>query len=252
MEKTLNIVIPMAGEGSRFKNAGYTFPKPLINVNEKPMIQIIIENLKPKCKYKFIFICQKEHYKKYSLNEIFNNLVGQENYECIQIDTITQGAACTVLLASEFINNTNDLIIANSDQYVDIDINDYIKFSRNSKIDGTIMTFEASHPKWSYARIDKDKNIIEVAEKKVISNNATVGIYYFKEGKTFVESAQSMIEKDIRVNNEFYVCPVFNETILAGKKNKIWNINKEKMHGLGTPEDLNAFLRKIENGIIKF
>ncbi|MDP3043077.1 MAG: glycosyltransferase family 2 protein [bacterium] len=246
----LNIVIPMAGEGSRFKNAGYTFPKPLIDVNGKPMIQIIIENLKPQCKHKFVFICQKEHYKKYSLNEIFNNLVGRENYECIQLSALTQGAACTVMTASEFINNKNDLLIANSDQYVDIDINNFIDFSRKSNADGTIMTFEASHPKWSYARIDKDENIIEVAEKKVISNHATVGIYYIKEGRTFIEATHTMIEKDIRVNNEFYVCPVYNETILAGKKFKIWNINKNKMHGLGTPEDLNAFLRKIEEGLI--
>ena len=241
----------MAGEGSRFKNVGYTFPKPLIDVNGKPMIQIIIENLKPKCKHKFIFICQKEHYKKYSLNEIFNNLVGQENYECIQLDAVTQGAACTVMTASKFINNKNDLIIANSDQYVDIDINDYLDFSRKSEVDGTIMTFKASHPKWSYARIDENENVIEVAEKKVISNHATVGIYYFKEGKTFTDATQSMIEKDIRVNNEFYVCPVYNETILVGKTNKIWGIDKNKMHGLGTPEDLNIFLRKIENGTIK-
>ena len=243
MEKILNIVIPMAGEGSRFKNAGYTFPKPLIDVNGKPMIQIVIENLKPKCPHKFIFICQKEHYEKYSLNEIFNNLVGKEGYECIQLDSITQGAACTIMTASEYINNENDLLIANSDQFID--------FSRKSNADGTIMTFEASHPKWSYARIDNDENVIEVAEKKVISNHATVGIYYFKEGKTFVEETQSMIEKDIRVNNEFYVCPVYNESILSGKKNKIWDIDKNKMHGLGTPEDLNKFLRKIESEIIK-
>lgn len=251
MEKILNVVIPMAGAGSRFQQAGYTFPKPLIEVNGKPMIEVVIKNLKPKCPHKFIFICQKEHYEKYSLNEIFNNLVGRENYECILLTALTQGAACTVMTAIEHINNENDLIIANSDQYVDIDFNDYINFSRQSEADGTIMTFDATHPKWSYARVDGNGNVLEVAEKKVISNHATVGIYYFKEGKKFIDSTHSMIEKDIRVNNEFYVCPVYNELIIKGGTIKIWDMPKDKMHGLGTPEDLNLFLKKIEEGQIK-
>lgn len=244
--KKINIVIPMAGAGSRFKEAGYTFPKPLIDINGKPMIQFVIENLKPSCPYEFIFICKKEHYEKYSLYEIFNNLVGRENYECVQLNSLTQGAVCTVLTAINYVDNENDLLIANSDQLIDIDINDYINFSRKSGVDGTIMTFEASHPKWSYARLDKDNNVMEVAEKRVISNKATVGIYYFKEGKRFVEAANAMIEKDIRVNNEFYVCPVYNEMILRGGKIKIWDIKQEQMHGLGTPEDFNKYLNYLE------
>lgn len=244
MKKTLNIVIPMAGAGSRFQQVGYTFPKPLIDVGGKPMIEVVINNLKPRRAHKFIFICQKEHYEKYSLNEIFNNLVGRKNYECIQLASLTQGAACTVMTAAEYINNENDLIVANSDQYIDIDFNDFINFSRHSLADGVIMTFNASHPKWSYARIDNSGNVIEVAEKKVISNHATVGVYYFKQGKKFVESAHTMIEKDIRVNNEFYVCPTYNELILKAGVVKIWEIKPEQMHGMGTPEDLNVFLRK--------
>jgi NDP-sugar pyrophosphorylase family protein len=251
MEKTLKIIIPAAGAGKRFQEAGYTFPKPLIDINGKPMIQLVIENLKPTCPHKFIFICQKEHYDKYSLREIFNNLAGPDNYECIQLTSLTQGAACTILTAIEHINDDNDLIIANSDQLVDIDINDFINFSRQSDADGVIMTFNAAHPKWSFARPDNNGNVLEVAEKKVISNHATVGIYYFKQGKKFVEATQAMIEKDIRVNNEFYVCPTYNELILKGGVIKIWEIKPEQMHGMGTPEDLNQFLKKFEAGQIK-
>lgn len=245
--KTLKIVVPMAGAGSRFREAGYTFPKPLIDVNGKPMIELVIENLKPTCPHKFIFICQQEHYEKYSLNQIFNNLVGRDNYECVQLSAQTQGAACTVLTAIDHVNGDDDLLIANSDQLIDIDINDYINFSRNSGADGSIMTFESSHPKWSYARLDNKQNVSEVAEKKVISNKATVGIYYFKEGKSFVEAVSRMIAKDIRVNNEFYVCPTYNELIIDGKIIKTWDIKPEKMHGLGTPEDLNKYLSRWEN-----
>jgi len=244
--KVLNIVIPMAGAGSRFKEAGYTFPKPLIDVNGKPMIQLVIENLKPNCPHKFIFICQKEHYETYSLNEIFNNLVGRENYECVQLTSMTQGAACTVLTAVEHISNDNDLIIANSDQLIDVKLDDYINFSRNANAQGTIMTFESSHPKWSYARLDEVGNVLEVAEKKVISNKATVGVYYFSEGRRFVEGVQKMIAKDIRVNNEFYVCPTYNELIIDGHRIKTWDILREQMHGLGTPEDLQNYLTWLE------
>lgn len=249
MDKILNIVVPMAGMGSRFIQAGYTFPKPLIEISGKPMIQLVIENLRPTIKHKFIFICRKEHYDKYSLHEIFVNLTGN-NYDSIQLESMTAGAACTVLLASKYINNENDLMIANSDQIVDIKIDDYINYSRNSGASGTIMTFEASHPKWSYARVNNEGNVIEAEEKKVISNNATVGIYYFKEGRDYVQSACSMIEKDIKFNNEFYVCPVYNELILNNKIVKIWGIKVEQMHGLGTPEDLNIYLdylKKKEN-----
>jgi len=246
MEKVLKIIIPMAGAGKRFLEAGYSFPKPLIDINGKSMIQLVIENLKPSCAHKFIFICQKEHYDKYSLHEIFNNLAGSDNYECIQLTNLTQGAACTVLTAVEYINDDNDLIIANSDQLVDININDYIDFSRQSNADGVIMTFEATHPKWSYARVGSDDNVLEVAEKKVISNHATVGIYYFKQGNKFVESAHTMIAKDIRVNNEFYVCPTYNEIILKNGLVKIYEIKPEQMHGLGTPEDLEKYLHYLE------
>lgn len=244
--KVLKIVVPMAGLGMRFKEAGYSFPKPLIEVNGKPMIQLVIENLKPTCPHKFVFICQKDHYDKYSLNEIFNNLVGRENYECVQLTATTQGAACTVLTAIDYINSDDDIIIANSDQLIDIKLDDYINFSRQSGADGSIMTFESSHPKWSYARLDANQNVSEVAEKKVISNNATVGIYYFKEGRNFVEAAGKMMAKDIRVNNEFYVCPAYNELIIDGKVIKTWDIKQEQMHGLGTPEDLNKYLGFLE------
>jgi len=178
--------------------------------------------------------------------EIFNNLAGPENYECIQLTDKTQGAACTVLTAVEYINDENDLIIANSDQIIEVDFNDFIKTSRESGADGTIMTFNATHPRWSYARLSSDGNVLEVAEKKVISNHATVGIYYFKEGRRYVSAAHDMITKDIRVNNEFYICPTYNEIILKNGTVKIYEIKPEQMHGLGTPEDLEKYMHYLE------
>lgn len=241
----INIVIPMAGRGSRFAEAGYTFPKPLIDIHGKTMIEIVAENLKPQSEHSFTFICQKEHYEKYDLFHVLKQ-VSADKFHIVQLRGLTGGAACTVLMATQQINNDDELIIANSDQYIAEDINAFVREARESDCDGMIMTFKASHPKWSYARTDAEGNVTEVAEKRVISENATVGIYYFKRGSDFVRAAQSMIQKNIRHNGEFYVCPVFNELLLERKVIRIKEIPAEHMHGLGTPEDLASFLQKIE------
>ncbi len=231
----------MSGGGNSFIQAGYTFPKPLIDIKGEPMIQLVIENLTPKTEHKFILISKKEQYDKYSLHQIFNNAT-KGNFISIPLSLPTQGAACSALNAVDYINNEQELIIANADQIIDADINKFIKFARQSKADGVIITFKSHHPRWSYARTDKAGNVLEVAEKKVISDHATAGIYYFKTGSAFVKSAFSMIAKNIRFNNDFYICPIFNELILAGRKVVTWEIRQSQMHGLGTPEDLNNFL----------
>jgi len=233
----MNVLIPMAGAGSRFESAGYTFPKPLIDVNGKPMIQVVTDNLNIDAKY--IFIVQKEHYKKYNLKHLLN-LITNNNCEIVQVEGITEGAACTTLLAKEFIDNDEPLVIANSDQFVEWNSNEFMYSMVADNIDGGILTFTATHPKWSFAKLDEDGFVCEVAEKKPISNIATVGIYYWRKGSDYVKYTEQMIEKDIRTHNEFYVCPVFNEAIGDSKKIKVFSI--DKMWGLGTPEDLERFI----------
>ena len=246
IDNKINILIPMAGRGSRFATAGYTFPKPLIEIKGKPMIQRVVENINIQGNY--IFIIQKEHQKKYNIKSLLNIL--KPNCKIIELDHITEGAACTTLLAKDLINNNLPLILANSDQYIDWDSNKTMYNFTNKNFDGGILTFEALHPKWSYAKLsDKTNLVAEVAEKKVISNNATVGIYYWKKGSDYIKYAEDMISKNIRVNNEFYVCPVFNQAIKDGKKIAISKV--DTMYGLGTPEDLNNFLQtKVYKEII--
>lgn len=235
-DKKLNVLIPMAGAGSRFAQAGYTFPKPLIEVRGKPMIQVVVENLNIEANY--IFLVQKEHYEKYNLQYLLNLIA--PNCKIVQVDGITEGAACTTLLAKDHINNDAPLVMANSDQYVEWNSNECMYAFSADSIDGGILTFDATHPKWSYAKVGEDGFVSEVAEKKPISNTATVGVYYWAHGSDYVKYAEQMIEKDIRTNNEFYVAPVFNEAIGDGKKIRVKNI--ERMWGIGTPEDLNYFL----------
>ena len=242
-DSKLNVLVPMAGAGSRFAQQGYTFPKPLIEVNGKPMIQVVVENLNIEAHY--IFIVQQEHYEKYNLKYLLNLIA--PGCDIVQINGITEGAACSTLLAKEFINNDAPLVMANSDQYVEWNSNECMYAFTADEIDGGIVTFEASHPKWSYAKLGDDGFVSEVAEKKVISNEATVGIYYWKKGSDYVKYAEDMIAKDIRVNNEFYVCPVFNQAIEDGKKIKVKRVNE--MWGIGTPEDLNYFLQQHRGAV---
>ena len=235
----MKVLIPMAGAGSRFEQAGYTFPKPLIDVNGKPMIQVIVENLNVDAQH--IFIVQKPHYEKYNLKETLSQI--SPDCEIVQVDELTEGAACTTLLAENLIDD-EPLLMANSDQYVDWDSNEFMYSMVGDEVDAGILTFPSTHPKWSYAKLDSNGFVDEVAEKKPISNIATVGIYYWKKGTDYVKYARQMIDKDIRVNNEFYVCPVFNEAITDGKKVKVYDIGEGSMWGLGTAEDLEVFLKK--------
>ena len=238
----MNVLIPMAGAGSRFEQAGYTFPKPLIEVNGKPMIQVVVENLNIDAKH--IFIVQKSHYEKYNLKYLLN-LITNNNCEIVQVDGVTEGAACTTLLAKELIDNDEPLVMANSDQFLEWDSNEFMYSMVADDVDGGIVSFEATHPKWSFAKLGEDGFVTEVAEKKPISNIATVGVYYWRKGSDYVKYAEQMIEKDIRTNNEFYVCPVYNESIEDEKKIKIFPI--EKMWGLGTPEDLERYVNDFNS-----
>ena len=236
-DKKLNVLIPMAGAGSRFEQAGYTFPKPLIDVNGEPMIKVVSENLNLDAN--FIYIVQKKHREKYNLDTLLNLI--SPNCTVVEVDGVTEGAACTTLLAKELIDNEQPLIMANSDQFIEWDSNEFMYKMNETESDGGIVTFTSTHPKWSFAKIDDNGFVTEVAEKNPISDIATVGVYFWKHGSDYVKYAEQMISKNIRVNNEFYVCPVFNEAIADNKKIRVFNI--PKMWGIGTPEDLNYYLK---------
>ena len=238
----LNIVVPMAGLGSRFARAGYSLPKPLIPVHGVPMIRLVIANITPSVPHRFIFICQNAHIAEFNLRETLSEWA--PGSVTIGIDGLTEGAACTVLLARELIGDEQPLMIANSDQFVDCSIDAYLADMTTRNLDGLIMTMWADDPKWSYAALDGQGLATEVVEKKVISNHATVGIYNFAHGRDFVVAAEAMIAADERVNGEFYVAPVYNQMIAHGAKIGVYDIGREAdgMYGLGIPSDLDLFL----------
>lgn len=237
-DKKLNVLIPMAGSGSRFEKAGYTTPKPLIEVEGKPMIKLVVENLNIDAN--FIFVVRKEHRETYNLDTLLKSIIPE--CKIVEVEDVTEGAACTALLAKDYIDNYEPLFFANSDQIIEWDSNDFFNKMNETDSDGGIVCFKGTHPKYSFAKVDENGLVTEVAEKNPISDIATVGFYYYKHGRDFVKYAKQMIEKDIRVNGEFYVCPVYNEALQDGKKIRTYNI--PIMWGLGTPEDLKIYLSR--------
>lgn len=241
----INVVIPMAGLGSRFSKAGYKDPKPFILAHGKRLIEIVLENLNlPDARY--FLIARREHLD--ARPEDIRAIQSQYNVEFIFLDKLTEGAACTVLSAHREINNDTPLLLANSDQYIHAKVVDFINDAHQRNLDGSILTFIdlSRNPKWSFAKINNNNLVTEVKEKSPISEFATVGLYYFSKGSLFVSAAIDMIVANDRVNDEFYTCPVYNYAISNGKKIGIYNIPEGSMFGLGTPEDLDFF---IQSGI---
>lgn len=233
------VVIPAAGSGQRFINAGYTVPKPFIQVLGKPMISHVIEMfMEPSVEIGLLIRQDALDYAE--------QLRDYGAYTRV-VPRLTEGTACTVLEAYDWINNDRELIIANSDQVVDTGVREMVNQARQKNLDGNILCFRSSDPKWSYVEL-RDDLVQRVVEKEVISDTATVGIYYFKHGSDFVNAAEQMILADDRVKNEFYTAPTYNYLIKAGKKIGITLIQEDQMHGLGTPEDLKEYIKwKSEN-----
>lgn len=228
-----HIVIPMAGNGSRFAKVGYKDPKPFIKVLGKEMICRVVENVSSIDNQSITLITKSRDEKR------ARKLIDKVHINTV--DKLTEGAACTVLIGLENIDPEQSILIVNSDQYVYWDSTAFLLKCHQQNADAGILTFVDSNPKWSFARCEENSNIVvEVAEKRPISNIATVGVYWWRRSQDFVNSVQDMISANDRTNGEFYVCPAFNHAIK--RKLKVVHFPCEKMIGWGTPEDLDAYL----------
>jgi len=234
----MKILIPAAGEGSRFRDAGYTFPKPLIDVDGKPMISRVVENFRD-LDADFIFLVRQEHIERYSLDSILDHAT-DGRFAIVAVEGLTEGAACTALLAEDLIDRDEELIIANSDQLMKFSAFNFQMLIDRSDLDAAVFCFNSTHPKWSFVKTDAMGTVTECAEKNPISDIATCGVYYYRRGSDFVKYAHQMIDQDIRVNGEFYICPVYNELIEDG--GTLIPFMVDRMYGLGTPEDLDRYL----------
>jgi len=229
----------MSGEGKQFIENGYTFPKPLIEIAGRPMIEIVVRNLTPREPHQFIFICRKEHLERFALREVLHLIA--PGCSIVVLNQPTAGALCSVLLAADAMSGDDgELMVANADQFVDASVDSFLAAARAHEADGSMMVFPSTHPKWSYARVEGGE-VVEVAEKRPISSNATAGLYYFRSSHVFVRCAEQVILKNAAVGGQFYVCPVYNQYILAGRRVTVYPMAREQMHSLGTPEDVRAF-----------
>lgn len=236
----MQILIPMAGAGSRFQNAGFEHPKPFIEFLGKTMIEHVIDNLGEN--NDFIIIMQKEHYIKYS--HVIARITEQvSGFDAVLIDKVTRGAAESCLLAKDKLDHQAPLMIANCDQLMDWNAYDFRTWFLASGLDGAICTFDSQSTKNSYAELDENGLISRTAEKQVISPYATTGIYVWNQAGNFLKAAEEMIISGAKTNNEFYVCPVYNINIEQGDKIGIYRIKKH--WPIGTPQDLVDYLSNL-------
>ena len=240
----LNIVLPIAGYAQRFKDAGYNMPKPLIMADGRHIIDWAMDSIDlsdlNESEYKLIFIVRLDHIYDFSIDEILRQKFGS-NIEIVTVDQVTQGALCTCLLAEPFINDQNPLLIYTPDVYFKDAFNPR---SIEEDLDGLILTFDANSPAHSYVQLDETGYAVMTAEKRVISKEAAVGVYYYKTGCDFVNYANKVVEEESsKINGEFYICPMYNDLIQDGKKVKTHKV--QKMHVLGTPAELEFFINNV-------
>lgn len=235
----INILIPMAGKSQYFSENEYPFPRPLFEIGDKTVIEHVLINLSSiSTELQFIFILNNSDCKKFHLDDTLN-IITKNKCHIIRLENETKGAACSALLAINHINNDVPLIIANSDQLFECSLKFLVPAFAGS--DAGVITFKSLHPRWSYVRLDEHHRVVETSEKRPISRNAIAGIYYFKIGRDFVESAMSMVQKDSHVNGNFYISPTLNEMILKGKSVTSIEVETSKYHTFYTPQKIKEY-----------
>lgn len=245
--KKVNVLVLIAGKTKLFDKHDYPYPKSLIEINKKTMIEHVINNLSAVHNInQFIFVVNDEDCRKHHLDNILS-LLTNDQCQVIKISNVTKGAACSALLAIKHINNTDELIIANGDQIFMDDLNKILETHRANSLDGAVIIFNSVHPRWSYVRLDENNLVVETAEKRPISKQAIAGFFYFKQGKFFIEAAMDMIKKDASVNGAFFIAPSLNEMVLRQKKMGVYTINNEKYHAFYSPLKISEYEKKYTN-----
>ena len=237
----MNLLIPIASNSKFFSIEEYGYPKPLIEISGKPMIECVINNLTQGMKFrKIIFIVKQDECDKYHLDNTLN-LLSPIKPEIIKLRADTRGALCSALLAIEHINQVESLVIANADQLFDDGISVLIKQFMSSDLDAACLTFNSVHPRWSYVRIDEKNLVVETAEKRPISRHAIAGLYMYKHGLEFVEYSMASIKKDTSIEGQFFISPVFNEYVLDDKKVGHFEVKNERFHTFYSPQKISEY-----------
>ena len=239
MNQKINIVIPMAGGDELFQRHGYPYAKSVTEIDGKPLVEHAFDCLRSIEGARFVFVIRKEDELRFHLRDMLKLL--DPDAEVIRAESATAGAACTAMLAVEHIGSEEALLIANGDQLLNLDMNVALDDFRERKLDGATIVFDSVHPRWSFVKTDDSGMVIEAAEKRPISRNATAGIFYFRQGRFFLDAAQSMIRKGASVNGAYFVCPCFNEMILSQQRVGIRPIERGQYISLATPQAIEEY-----------
>jgi dTDP-glucose pyrophosphorylase len=244
----LQIIIPLSGGNQFFDSEEYIYPKPLVEISSKPMIQWVVENYAEVIdeSVKVIFVTKEPECTKFNIDYTLRILCPQS--KVIKLQNTTKGAVCTVLMAMDELDMNIPLIIANGDQYIEESISNIIKYFITNKSDAGVLCFNSVHPKWSYIRPGDDNTVLETAEKKPISNKAIAGLYYFAKGSYFFTAASKAILNDQSLDGIFFVSLLMNELILTGKKINYYEIAADKYHSFYSPKKIEEFKLTNTNG----
>lgn len=241
----LNILVPLGGTSAFFDSPEYLFPKPLVEIQGKPMIEMVINNLELiRLEKKYVFVVKSSDCHKYHLNNVLQ-LITNNQCEIVKLENETKGATCSALLAVDYIDSDDELLIVNGDQIIDYNLTKVITSFRQQGVDAGVICFESVHPRWSFIRLDEQEYIVEAAEKEPISKSAIAGFYYFKQGSLFVHAAMKSIEKNASINGLYFIAPVLNELILENKVLKPYYIDKRKYHSFYSPQKIKEYEMKL-------
>jgi dTDP-glucose pyrophosphorylase len=238
----INILVLMSGSSQAFKDAGYAYPKNLVEIGSQPLLQRVLDHLHPlrEMDARFICVLHREENRKHHTGAVIQLL--DPAAVLVELNGDTSGAACSALMAVEQVNNDDPLVIVNGDQLLlDVDLPSVVRDFQNRRLDGGVIVFEDIHPRWSFVKCDEQALIVETAEKRPISNLATAGFYYFAKGSDFVVAATEMIKKDAHTGGLFYICPAYNELILRHSHIGIHRIARKSYRSLATPADVHAY-----------
>jgi CTP:molybdopterin cytidylyltransferase MocA len=241
----MRLLVLMAGDSEAFAAAGHTYPKNLVEIEGLPLVQRVVEGLAAVIAHstEATVLVRETENRRFHTGDIVSLLAPHATV--LAVPDLASGAACTALLAIEHIERDEPLLVVNGDQVVDADLLAILDDFDRRRLDGGIVTFDGVHPRWSYVRCDDDGLVVEATEKRPISRQATAGTYWFRRGGDFVDGAMAMIRKDAAVDGRFYVCPVYNELILSGRRIGTCHIERDRYHTLSSPQAVALYAEHL-------
>lgn len=239
----INVLIPACGRSKFYEDSFY--PQNVVEIFGKPMIEYVVENYKKLKGVQYTFCLFSDECDQFHTDKIVSILTGHK-CNVVKQENVTAGALCTALLAIDYIENDDELIIANSDQIIDADMEKVLNAFRSRKQDCGVICFNSVHPRWSYVRLNKNGEVIETAEKQPLSNHAIAGFYYFAHGRDFVEAAKQVIRKRETYNGRFFIASSINEIILQNKKVGYYEIEPMAYHSFYLPDKIKDYQKEHE------